>query len=274
MRHVWWGVPAFLIAGCSSITDGSSQLSVPSVEAVTVVKSQRPAAPTCDMERLLAADPVAFLERCLDRYEREVHGYKATLIKQERIKGKLGAEGQIDVHFRERPFSVLMEWKRGHRLARKTMFVDGAHDNHIVVQLAGWRALVGQVTVPVHDEDARATSRYPINEFGMATGSRRTLAAWKEARERGQLWVTLQGARKVPELDDRECWVVHRADVPGHDPEGIVASTYYFDTATWLQTATVLRDDKGQLVGRYHFRALEVNPTFDEKTFCRERMKK
>jgi hypothetical protein len=268
------GCPAFLIAGCSSITDGSSHLSVPSVEAVAVVKSHRPASPTCDMERLLAADPVAFLERCLERYDREVHGYKTTLIKQERVKGKLGAEEQIDAHFRERPFSVLMEWKRGHRLARKTMYVDGAHDNRIVVQLAGWRAVVGQVTVLVHDEDAKATSRYPINEFGMAIGSRRTLAAWKEARGRGHLRVTLQETRKIPELDDRECWVVHRADASGHDPEGIVDSTYYFDTATWLQTATVLRDGKGQLVGRYHFRALEVNPAFDEKTFCRERMKK
>lgn len=274
MRRVLWRVFACLIAGCSSITDSPSQLSVPSVEAVTVAKTLKPADPSGAMEQLLAADPVAFLDHCLERYEREIHSYKATLIKQERVKGKLGAEEEIDVHFRERPFSVLMAWKRGHRLARKTLYVEGAHDNQIVVQLAGWRALVGQVTVPVDDEDARATSRYPISEFGMAVGTRRTLATWKEARERGGLRVKLLGTSRVSELGDRECWVVHRADTPGHDPEGIVDSTYYIDTATWLQTATVLRDDKGHLVARYHFRSVEINPTFDEKTFSRERLKK
>jgi hypothetical protein len=167
-----------------------------------------------------------------------------------------------------------MEWRRGHRLARKSLYVDGAHDNKIVVQLAGWRSFVGQVTCPPDDRDAKANSRYPINEFGMAVGSRRTLAAWKAARERGELRVTAQGIRKIPELDDRECLVVHRTDVPGRDPDGIVDSTYLYDTETWLQVGTILLDEKGQLVGRYHFRAVEVNPTFDEKTFCRERMKK
>lgn len=274
MRRVWWGVPACLIAGCSSTTDGNTQLSVPSVEAVAVVESPKPAESRDAMDRLLTADPVAFLERCIERVEREVHGYRATLIKQERIKGKLGAEEEIDIHFREKPFSVLMEWRRGHRLARKTLYVDGAHDNKIVVQLAGWRSFVGQVTCPPDDKDAKATSRYPIHEFGMAVGSRRTLAAWKAARERGELRVTAQGIRKIPELDGRECLVVHRADEADRDPDGIVDSTYLYDPATWLQVGTVLLDDKGQLVGRYYFRAVEVNPAFDEKTFCRERMKK
>ncbi|MFO0844960.1 MAG: DUF1571 domain-containing protein [Gemmataceae bacterium] len=275
MRRVLWVVPACLIAGCSPVPDGGSQLSVPSLEAVTVVKALKPAEPSGGaLERLPAADPVAFVERCLERYEREVSCYRATLIKQERIKGQLGAEEEIEVHFRERPFSVLMEWKRGHKLARKTMYVDGAHENQIVVQLAGWRALVGQVTVPVDDEDAKATSRYPINEFGMAVGTRRALAAWRQARERGDLRVALQGTSQVPELGGRECWVVHSTHAPGRDPEGVVDTTYHFDTETWLQTGTVLRDDKGQLVGRYHFRAVEINPAFDDKTFCRERLKK
>lgn len=275
MRRVLWVVPACLIAGCSPVPDGDSHLSVPSVEAVTVVKALKPAEPSGGaMERLLAADPVAFFERCLDRYDREVSCYRATLIKQERIKGRLGAEEEIEVHFRERPFSVLMEWKRGHKLARKTMYVDGAHENQIVVQLAGWRALVGQVTVPVDDEDAKATSRYPINEFGMAVGTRRALAAWRQARERGDLRAALQGTSQVPELGGRECWVVHSTHAPGRDPEGVVDTTYFIDTETWLQTGTVLRDDKGQLVGRYHFRAVEINPAFDDKTFCRERLKR
>jgi hypothetical protein len=272
MRRAWWCVPACLIAGCSPGAD--LNLNMPPPDPVTVVPSGTSAQTPGDPTHLLSAAPLQFLERCLGRVEREVHGYRATLIKQERLNGKLGAEEEIAVHFRERPFSVLMEWKRGHKLARKTLFVDGAHDNKIVVQPAGWRAMVGQVTCPVDDADARATSRFPISEFGMAMGTRRTLATWKAARERGELCVTFQGVRKIAELGDRECWVVHRADVPGRDPDGITDSTYLFDPATWLQVGTVLRDDKGQLVGRYHFRDVEINPTFDETTFCRERLKR
>src|SRR5437868_3339847 len=67
------------------------------------------------MERLARADPVAFLEGCLKRYDREVKGYTATMQKQERLRGKLQRTEVIEVAFREKPFSVRMEWKQGER---------------------------------------------------------------------------------------------------------------------------------------------------------------
>ncbi len=269
MRRICWYLPACLLGGCSypPVSDTSPPL-------LSVIETRKPILKTGDLENLVVSDPVAFLEQCLDRVDRHIHAYTATLVKQERLQGKLGAEEEILVTFRESPFSVLMEWKRGHRLARKTLFVDGQYNNEIIVQLAGWRAIIGQVTCPVDDEDARATSRFPINEFGMKKGMERTLQAWKASRERGELRVSFRGLQAIPELEGRTCWVVHRVDLPQRDPEGIVDSTYYFDPETGLQVGTVLRDQHGDLIGSYFFRNLCLNPILEETAFCRERMKK
>ena len=42
------------------------------------------------LEYLARTDPVSFLRACLLRYRKEVHGYECTLIKSERLNGKLG----------------------------------------------------------------------------------------------------------------------------------------------------------------------------------------
>lgn len=274
MHRISWCVPIFLLAGCS-LPEGNTPLSLPPVETVAVAQDDvtMPANPA-DMEELARTDPIAFLDSAIARYDREVQGYRVLLVKQERIKGKLHPEDQIACSFREKPFSVLMEWKQGIRLARRSLYVEGANRNRIVAQLTGWRALAGLVTCDPHDEDARANSRYPITEFGLRMACRRTLKAWQSARERGQLNITFLGTKKIPELGGRLCWVFRRSETTGHNPEGITRSTYCFDTTTWLQLATVLHDDKDQLIARYHFRDLELNPTFDKDTFTREAMKK
>ena len=67
--------------------------------------------------RLAETDPVAFLEGCLRRYDREIKGYHCILHKQERLDGTLQPSEEIACDFREEPFSVLMDWKRGAGLA-------------------------------------------------------------------------------------------------------------------------------------------------------------
>src|SRR5690349_4204007 len=78
-----------------------------------------------EMGRLARTDPLAFLENCLRRYDREVKGYRATLEKRERLGGKLQGGEVIDVWFQEKPFSVLLDWQRGTRLAQRTLYQKG-----------------------------------------------------------------------------------------------------------------------------------------------------
>ncbi len=273
MRRVLWGLPALMLAGCSAYPETHAHLTVPAAEVAADPTKRFVRAEVTDIEAILASDPVAFLRLSLERADAEVRGYTATLLKQERLAGRLGDEEEIAVAFRERPFSVRMEWRRGHKLARKTLYVEGAYGNQIVAQLSGWRAIAGQVTCAVDDEEAKANSRYPITEFGMVRGARRALASWEAARERGDLSVSYLGKKKVAELNDRECWVVRRVETPTAG-ERLAESTFYYDAETWLQLGTDLRDDQGRIVAKYLFRDVVLNPTFDDKTFCRVALKK
>ena len=55
-----------------------SELPHPAVEAAVLDKA--------GMTELAKTDPVAFLTHVVERYDREVKGYKCTLEKQERVK--------------------------------------------------------------------------------------------------------------------------------------------------------------------------------------------
>ena len=227
-----------------------------------------------EMAKLIRDDPIAFLEYAIDHYDREVKGYRATLFKQERIGGTLRPAERIEVHFREKPFSVLMDWQEGASLARKTLYVTGENDNKLLALPAGWRSIAGIVRRDPDDPDAKRSARYPITEFGLQKGSKRTLKAWKAARDRGDWKINFLGTETPAELGKRPCWAVRRVESPSRDADGIVTSTFFFDTRTYLQLGSVLLDDKGGLVGTYYFRDLELNPTFADDTFTRDGLRR
>src|SRR5262245_3327735 len=86
----------------------------------------RPAPQAVSQDALPDKDPVAFLTRCLERYnQRGIKGYRLTMQKQERLGGVLHPTEEIDVYFREQPHSVLMKWVKGQRLASRALYVEG-----------------------------------------------------------------------------------------------------------------------------------------------------
>src|SRR5262249_41512042 len=139
--------------------------------------------------RLAKEDPVKFLDACLRRYNRETHGYSGVLHKQERIAGKLHPPEVVDFWFREEPYSVLMKWKQGAKMACGTLYVEGENDNNALVlpTLLKWSGKLVE-----HDPEGRMAkdcSRYTIREFSIRQGTERAYKAWKAAQERGALVV-------------------------------------------------------------------------------------
>ncbi|MFM7148234.1 MAG: DUF1571 domain-containing protein, partial [Gemmataceae bacterium] len=257
----------FIIPGCSLAPEESGHRHSTPSEVLPTASLASPGLSDEQMVQLAQDDPVSFLEQVIERYDRRVRGYRARLLKQERIEGKLQPVEHIDVLFREKPFSVRLEWQEGARLAQKILYVDGANQNHMVVQPAGWRSLAGLVHRLPGDSDARTSSRYPINEFGIRMGSQRTLMAWKEASDRGSPVFEYGGIESIPELDGLVCLIIQRREDAGLDAEGIAVSRFYFDTRDWLQVGSVLQDQHGETIGRYYFLDLEINPTFEGKIF-------
>jgi hypothetical protein len=218
-------------------------------------------------------EALEMLKASIERYRREVKGYRANLIKQERIDGKLYPVERIVASFRQEPFSVRMEWTEGARLATKTLYVKGENDNQVVVMPAGWLSLAGQVLRSPEGADAKNSSRMPITEFGILAGCKRTLAAWKRGFASGDFDVQMNGIKKVAELGDRECHEVVRT-VQGEPNDGVRKGTFYFDVQTGLQTGTILQGDEGELLGAYWFRDVQINPEFPQETFTRQGLRK
>ena len=234
-----------------------------------------------EMERLARTDPIAFLQKCLLRYDREVKGYRCTLQKQERIDGKLKGTEEIDVQFREKPFSVRLDWRSGAGLAQRSLYVKGRSNDQVLVLPTILPRVVGVVERDPEGKQARQSGRYPLTEFGIKIGTQRALAAWEAARKRGTLRVEYLGEKRVKETGDRLCWVLRRTgyekpEGDGFTPakEGITQSTFYFDKETWLQVGSVLKGEENRLIGSYYFRDVKLNPEFKPGTFTRDALKR
>jgi|GEM_PF-2677750 len=90
--------------------------------------------------------------------------YSASFHLRERLDGKLSDWQRVALRIRHEPFSVRMTWsERG----RDAVFVEGKHDNQLLVAPGGRAALLGILELDPEGETAMATSRYPITSAGM-----------------------------------------------------------------------------------------------------------
>lgn len=224
-----------------------------------------------EMEKLAKSDPVAFLDKCLDRYRREVKGYQAIFHKQERIGGKLNRPEEIEVFFRENPHSVCMIWKSGARLAERSLYVEGQNKNKILVRPNGGvrRLAAGDVVErDVDGADARQSGRYTLDQFGIKKSTERVHVAWKAAKDKGALKVAYKGIEKVPMAGNKTCYHLHRV-CAAPENDGVMEHTLYVDTETLLPVGSRTLGKNGELIGEYFFRDIKLNPDFDAEQFTR-----
>jgi hypothetical protein len=238
-----------------------------------ITKAPLPLPDDAKMEDLANKKPIAFLKYCIRRYDYTVSGYELTLKKQERVGEKLQPTETIAVKFREEPFSVLFEWVKGERLAKKTLFVRGENNNKLLVKPAGLGAVIGIVSRDPEGDDAKKSGRYPLTEFGIKIGSLRTLAACEAARKNGTLKMEYAGLKKIKEAGDRECYILKRPHYAKPEEDGICSATFYFDKETWLQVGSTLKNADGDLIAEYWFTDIKRNPEFKPDTFTKNALK-
>jgi hypothetical protein len=225
------------------------------------------------LENLLHARPLTFLELCVDRYDRQVHGYNCTFVKKERIDGKLFPPGKSDyevikVACREEPFSVHFDWKQHKRLAARALYVDGENDGKLLAR--PFITVLPIRAVSVNDAEAKRSGRYPMSEFGMGLAIRRSVKSMREAQARGALHLRYDGQFKIEELGGRVCYKFVRSPYEPLEEDALNELTLYVDKETWMQVGSVLRDPDGNLLAEYFFRDIEVNPEFPETQFMRQ----
>jgi hypothetical protein len=224
------------------------------------------------LERLAREDPISFLETCILRYQVTVRGYRCILEKEELVKGGRKKE-TVQVCLREKPLSVLMCWPNEPRPAYCALYVAGENDGKMLVR----PRRLWFLPYPHLDPDgarARASSRYTIRDCGILSASERALAAWQEAKRRGRLNVRYEGKRKVPEVGGRWCYVLRRHAFDRPEADGVTGQTIYVDVETLLQLGSVETGDGEELIGKYYFRDVELNPAFPPAQFSEEALKR
>lgn len=235
----------------------------------TAISESRVAPEQVGVEALPETDPVAFLARCLEQYKaRGVQGYTLTMQKQERINGQLQPSEEIEICFREQPHSVLMKWVKGHRLATRALYVEGANNNKVLAKPAGLASLLSVVEREPEGADAKNSGRYPLTQFGLRKTAERSLRSWKAAQDRGKLQFKYLGLVKVPEAGDRVCYALRRTCDPPED-DGQVETTLYIDKELGLQVGSIVKAAGDKLLGEYFYRNIKFNPEFKKGQFER-----
>ena len=228
----------------------------------------------------LRTDPLAALQSSVAAYQESTRGFTADFRKRERTGGTLGGEEVIAVSVADDPHSVLMVWRQGGGAGQGTLYVKGQNGGKMKVWM--FRKLIQDVDpqgfLP------KQSARYTIEEFGIEQSTRKTLKAWTEAKEAGELQYEYLGRKAVPEAGGRECFVLKRT-CPADQIDPFVSGgpkvdvtdknrrdsfrtvTVYLDCDTRLQVGTEQHRHDGELTASYWFRDVKLNPTFDADTF-------
>jgi hypothetical protein len=228
-----------------------------------------------EMKRLAASDPTVFLEHCLRRYYQEVQGYHLIMQKQERINGSLHDKELVEVYFKEQPHSVFLRWIQGALKAERSLYVeDESNPKRIILarpSTAALRWTMGDISEqPVDGFFPKQSGRFTLDQFGLKKATERYLASWRTAQEKGELDVKFIGLHRLPEANNKEVYHFLRRCAAPEGNDGVMEQTLYIDKATWLQLGSVIKGKKGELLGEYYFRDIEINPKFKPNQFQRE----
>jgi hypothetical protein len=118
-----------------------------------------------------------FAEQVQKNIEANVRDYTATMIKQERINGKLAPEEICFVKIRNSPLSVYMNFLAPpDQKGTEAIYVEGANDGKLVGHAGTFpKSLAGSLWLPPTGVLAMQNQHYPITEMGVANLARRLI---------------------------------------------------------------------------------------------------
>lgn len=230
--------------------------------------------PPDEMERFAAADPLSFLKRCREHYFDNVADYRCLFTMQELNDGVVSPEQGIEIHFREKPFSVRMDWVKNPGPASRVSYVasrwtrDGRELALIKPSgVLGW-LVPGGVKRYIHAADVLAASRRPIDRFGFLNTLELIIHYCRRAKGHPQYDLRYVGRGL---LDDRPCYVFERR-LPYTGPDGPYPDrllTCYIDRQWLVPTGCIsyLDDAMDRLLGRYILTNVQFNVGLTDEDF-------
>ena len=128
-----------------------------------------------------------------------IQDYSCTVVKRERIDGKLGEHEYMFAKIRQRPFSVYLMFLGPDSVkGQEVIYVDGQNDGNMLAHAgSGVRAMVGTVSLKPQSMLAMAGNRYPITELGVENLTKRLVEVAQHDKQFGECDVNFYPNAKV-----------------------------------------------------------------------------
>lgn len=223
-------------------------------------------------------DPYVFLQESLQDYDRRVRDYTCTFTKTEYLAGELSDEQVMRAMFREKPFSVRLEWLKNADKANRVLYVadkwmEDGNQMAVVEPGAIARFFVSYVMRPIHGADAQKASRRTIDQFGMRNSLALTLKFATLAKAQNKLRLEYVGKGKV---DNRDTLVFERRlPYTGEDcgwPDRTLVVNLDREYRLPTLCESYADDEKKNLLGRYMISNVKLNANLPDSVFTKEGM--
>jgi hypothetical protein len=145
-------------------------------------------------------DPALELARKgLDNLRTTIRDYSCTVVKRERIDGKLNDHEYMFAKIRHEPFSVYLYFLAPDAVkGQEVIYVDGQNDGNMLAHAgSGVRAMVGTVSLKPQSMLAMQGNRYAITELGVENLARRLVEVAEHDRHFGECEVNFYPGAKV-----------------------------------------------------------------------------
>ena len=135
-----------------------------------------------------------------------IKDYSATMIKQERINGKLNDPEFMYVKIRHEPFSVYMYFLGPPSIrGQEALYVEGKNNGNLLGHGVGIKKIAGTVPLQPTGAMAMAGQRYPITEIGILNLTKRLIEVGEQDMKYGECEVKFYTGAKI---NDRVCTCV------------------------------------------------------------------
>jgi uncharacterized protein DUF1571 len=161
------------------------------------------------------APVLEYAQRRLQEMDHEIKDYTCTLVRRERLAGKLSDHVHTHVKLRHQqvrdgvvvvPFSVYMRFLSPANVeGREVLYVQGRNKGNIIVRRGGQRFSFITVAVDPKSEVVLRESRYPIEELGIRNLTERLIEVGKEDLKHDEIEVTYIEDTRV---NGRVCTVI------------------------------------------------------------------
>ena len=198
------------------------------------------------------------LKKCQERAS-ALNEYTLTLIKQERIRGRLNPAQNISVKWKK-PLMIYLKINSGNDSGREIIYAKGKNDDKMIVSPGG---ILGTITIKISPESrlAMRNNRHSVDEAGMAATIRRINTTIREDMKKPghKIRLTYVGEETY---DDKETIHirVERSSYAGR-------TEIYIYKSSHLICALHSYDERGSLMESYVYKDIKTDVGLTDKDF-------